>query len=153
MKKLVNIITDDDMYIPKKGTPGSAGYDCVAKSMEYLPEERCWVYDLGFKIQLPKGYFGDLRPRSSIYKAGPWYLANSAGVLDSDYQGDVKAIFKSSSDEWDCVSEPPYYEGERVCQLILTAYSDMELEKVDKFETKTKRGTGGHGSTGRKAKK
>lgn len=145
----VNIITDNKRLIPTQGTPEAAGYDCIAIDYEILPLERCVVYDLGYKIQIPKGFFLDLRARSSIYKKGPWMLANGCGVVDPDYQGPIKAVFKCLDAEWD-ITDMPYELGEKVCQVVLVPYVKMEFEQVKEFKTQTVRGEGGFGSTDKK---
>ena len=148
--KKVRIIAEDKKLIPAQGSQGAAGYDLVATGLDYDPVSRCWIYNTGVKIEIPRGYFGDLRARSSIYKKGPWMLANGSGVIDSDYQGEIKAIFKCVSDDWDW-SDPPYEKGDRIAQIILVPYTNIEWEKVNDFQRATERGNGGFGSTGQKA--
>ncbi len=145
--KKVSIILDKNTKEPRRMTPEAAGYDVVATSMEYLPLERCWKYGTGIKLKIPKGYYVDLRPRSSVYKVGPYILSNGCGVGDSDYLGEYFFVFKCVSDEWDCVGDPPYTIGDRIGQIILSPYADIEFDEVKKFEKKTVRGTGGFGST------
>lgn len=138
--------------ISKNSTPivaikGSVGHDCKATSMEFDPVQRSWVYGLGFALAVPKGYFVDVRARSSIYKRGPWVLANGCGVVDPDYQGEIKAVFKCVDSEWDCLSEPPYEIGDRVAQILLLPCNYIEFEEVKEFNEKTIRGENGFGST------
>ena len=86
-------------------------------------------------------------PRSSIYKVGAFTLSNSVGLIDTDYQGEIKVIFKCVSDEWD-INDIPYELGNRIAQLLVTPIVDVDWEPVEKFTKRTKRGTKGHGSTG-----
>lgn len=146
--KKIQIITDNENYLPSKGTPGSCGYDLTATDEALDRDNRCVIYSTGVKIQLPKGYGALLLPRSSIYKAGPWVLSNGIGLIDTDYQGEIKAIFKCTSDEWD-INDGPYKLGDRLGQLMIVPYVDVDWEPVEEFTKKTKRGTNGHGSTGK----
>lgn len=149
--KKVRIITEDKKYVPEAKTELSAGNDLVATSMDFDPINRCWVYGTGLKLEIPKGYFGDIRARSSIYKQGPYVLANGAGVLDADYQEELKVVFRCTDPEWGCVEDPPYLLGDRIAQLVLVPYATVEFEKVKTFERKATR-KGGFGSTGGRKK-
>lgn len=132
-----------DAKPPIQGTEYSAGYDltCVAKEMD--EEHNVLIYHTGLALEIPNGHVGLLFPRSSIYKF-PLVMPYSVGVIDSDYRGEVLAMFK------DCDFgnfEPAYSVGERCCQLII-----VELPKLQWVEANilspTTRGTNGHGSTG-----
>jgi dUTP pyrophosphatase len=146
--KKISIIADNEAYLPSKGTPGSCGYDLTATDETLDRDNRCLIYSTGVRIQLPRGYGALLMPRSSIYKVGPWVLSNGVGLIDQDYQGEIKAIFKCTSDEWD-ISDGPYKLGDKIGQLLIVPYIDIEWDAVTEFTAKTKRGIGSHGSTGR----
>ena len=81
-----------DAVIPKYETVGSVGMDLTATSKEY-DEYGNIVFGTGISIQLPDGYYADLRPRSSISKYD-LVLANSVGTIDSDYRGELILKFK-----------------------------------------------------------
>ena len=146
--KSIELITDNPDFTPQKATDGSCGYDLTATDVEVDRHNFCVKYNTGVRIQLPKGYAGLLLPRSSIYKTGPWVMANSVGLIDTDYTGEIKAIFRCTSDEWD-INTPPYELGDRICQLLIVPYTNVDWEHVPEFSIKTKRGDGGHGSTGK----
>lgn len=85
----------------------------------------------------------DFRPRSSIYKTG-MVLANSCGTVDYSYRGEVSAFF------YHVIPGMPIYEpGDRVAQMKIGFTVPIEFEEVDEL-SKTDRGDGGFGSTGRK---
>lgn len=88
--------------------------------------------------------WGDLRPRSSVHKT-EMVLANSCGVLDRNYRGEVKAFFYKVGKH-----VKPYEVGDRILQLIITNADPEEVEfvEVDDLE-ETNRGIGGFGSTGK----
>ena len=94
----------------------------------------------GIAVEIPKGYVGLLFPRSSVYKTG-LELANSVGVIDSGYRGEIRAVFRASSD-----SACPYKEGDKCCQLVILKLPDVDMQFVTKLST-SDRGEKGFGST------
>lgn len=138
-KKLV-----PEAVAPFRATDGSAGWDLTATSRE-LAQGKKAVYGTGLSVEIPKGYVGLLFPRSSIHKKA-LRLSNSVGVIDSDYRGEIKAIFI-----WDGAWPHDYilYQpGDRICQLIILPVPTIEWEESEEL-TQTERGEGGYGSTGR----
>ena len=131
-----------DAVIPKYETVGSAGMDLTAVSKEY-DEYGNIVYGTGLAIQIPEGYYADLRPRSSISKYD-LVLANSVGTIDSDYRGELilkfkptlrKSTWNNGVYETDEVKE--YEIGDRIAQLLILPYPKInfiEVEELDKTE-------------------
>ena len=131
----------EDAVLPYYGTEESAGLDCTVYSSEYLKNSNIVKYYLGFAVEIPKGYVGLIFPRSSVYKCNIT-MSNCVGVIDSDYRGEVTAMFYTN------LLSNPYKEGERCCQLIIIPYPKIEVIEATEL-SETKRGTGGYGSTGR----
>ena len=140
-----------DAVIPKYETVGSVGMDLTAVSKEY-DEHGNVVFGTGLAIQIPTGYYADLRPRSSISKYD-LVLANSVGTIDSDYRGELilkfkptlrKSTWNNGVYETDEVKE--YEIGDRIAQLVILPYPKVSFVEVDEL-TETERGTGGFGST------
>ena len=96
------------------------------------------TYHTGLAIEIPYGYVGLLFPRSSVYKTEQ-VLSNSVGVIDSGYRGEVMLKFSRSKKE--------YIIGDRIGQIILLKYPQIDFEEVDQL-TSTSRAKGGFGSTG-----
>ena len=71
-------------------------------------------------------------------------LANSVGVIDSNYRGEIKVRFKKTIDN---SYENIYNVGDRVAQLIIMPYPSIELVEVTELSD-TVRGAGGFGSSG-----
>tara|TARA_B100000686_G_C16499515_1_gene816308 strand:- start:74 stop:511 length:438 start_codon:yes stop_codon:yes gene_type:complete len=86
-----------------------------------------------------KGYF--LFPRSSISKT-PLRMANSIGLIDGGYRGEIMAVCDNIKDYQFSISQ-----GDRLFQLVSADLSSIEFEIVDKLSDST-RGEGGFGSTG-----
>lgn len=147
--KIINPrIKELENALPKKGTDGSAGYDVRyigETALTLKPGDRAKV-PLGFAI-----YIGDpdiaaiLMPRSGLGSKG-LRLANTIGLIDSDYQGEIAAVL-----EWHPIDgeEPLIIQpGDRIIQMVFLPIVGTELAEVEKFSSSTERGEGGYGSTG-----
>lgn len=126
--------------IPKRGTIGAAGFDLTAIGLEVT--ETTLKYDTGIAVEIPPGYVGLVFPRSSVCKTG-LFLANSVGVIDSDYRGSISLVFYKPS-----VCIVPYLPGDRIGQLVIVPIPAVEFVEVDDL-SETERGAGGYGSTGK----
>lgn len=135
---------DPKAVIPKYAKPGDAGMDLTAISCERDDYEN-FIYGTGLAIEIPKGYVGLLFPRSSNRKTDA-YMTNHVGVIDSGYRGEILITYKDR--DGDGTEIDPYYIGDRVAQLIIMPYPTINLVEVKEL-SKTERGEGGHGSTGK----
>lgn len=136
-KKLV-----EEARLPVKGSSSAACYDVYATSLT-LDESRVATYGLGFATEIPKGWRGVIVPRSNISKH-PWVLANSIGIVDSDYRGEWMVKFKCVSN---FIESTPYLVGERVAQIYFAKNEDIAFAEMEELD-QTERGQGGFGSTG-----
>ena len=128
-----------DAVIPKYSKLGDAGMDLTATDMQYIDSEHI-KYGFGIAIEIPLGYVGFVFPRSSCYKQRQ-ILSNAVGVIDSGYRGEISVVMIGTSLH-------SYKPGERVAQLIIMPYPQVEFEEVSEL-SETERGTGGYGSTGK----
>lgn len=120
---------------------GDAGIDLRSTvDIDILPGQASLV-GLGIAIQLPTGCFGMLCPRSGCAINGLGF-ANSIGVIDNGYRGEVKAECLNTSNETYHISR-----GDRIAQLIVVPYVSCTLNKRDELDD-TERGEDGFGSTG-----
>ena len=144
IKKLV-----DNAVIPFRATPGSAGMDITATDYEYNEEKDVHVYHTGLAFELPVGYVMYIFPRSSNRKTD-CYLPNSVGILDSGYRGELLFSYKNrdASTYPYGVTPPPYNVGDKVGQLVIMPYPQINFVETDKLSN-SERGEGGFGSTGR----
>ncbi|HCT51187.1 MAG TPA: dUTP diphosphatase [Balneola sp.] len=131
--------------IPTYSMDGDAAMDLTATSrierFLYDDKQGDYIeYGTGLAIEIPDGHVGLLFPRSSISKMA-LTLANSVGVIDSNYRGEVKLRFK------DAFKGRNYNIGDRVGQILILPYPKIELTEVDELSNTT-RGSGGFGSTG-----
>lgn len=127
--------------LPTKAHATDAGYDLYASSKE-VDDFGNTVYGTGIAVEIPKGYVGLVFPRSSIYKYA-LALSNAVGVIDSGYRGEIMAKFRRTQ-----YCENEYQLGERIAQLIIMPYPEIEFEEVDELSD-SDRGEGGYGSSGK----
>lgn len=132
----------DKAMIPFYGSEGSAGLDLTAISV--VDDGNNLIYNTGIAVKIPDGYVGLLFPRSSVYKQN-LVMANSVGVIDSDYTGEIKIIFKKLPDILNIFKS--FIPGDRIAQLVIVPYPKLILEEVSELP-KTERGANGFGSTG-----
>lgn len=134
-----------DFDAPKIQTPGAAGLDLFnnEKEIRILEEGKSIVISTGFYVEIPEGYVGLVFARSSLGFKFDCTLANSVGVIDSDYRGEVKVKIHNHSDKPKMI-EP----NERVAQIVVVPCFN-QFTQVDEL-SETDRGSNGFGSTGKK---
>ena len=137
----------EESKIPTYAKEGDAGLDLVAVT-KGIDSYGNLVYGTGLCIEIPKGYVGLLYPRSSISKTN-LILANSVGVIDSGYRGEIMLKFRHINNIINYGSHSPTTPkvGERIAQLMIVPYPNIEFVEVDSLED-SERGAGGFGSTG-----
>lgn len=132
--------------LPTQATEGSDGLDLYATEVVYDKENNKLICKSGIAIELPKGYCGLLFPRSSV-SFTRLRLANSVGLIDNDYRGEITAVFDIKDFE---KYKSDYKVGDRFAQLKITASPNVNIEEVPYEElSSTTRGKGGYGSTGK----
>jgi dUTP pyrophosphatase len=123
--------------------PGDAAFDlsCL-EAFSLLPGERAMVRT-GVAIALPPGYAGLVLPRSGLAFRHGVTCANSPGLVDPNYRGELIVVLINLGGEA-FVAEA----GDRIAQLLLVPYTLPELTVVDSL-SETERGADGFGSSGR----
>lgn len=131
----------DQAFIPKRGTPYAAGLDLFSPvDTEVSPGSRVLV-KLDISIELENGTFGHILPRSGLSLKNGIHIG--AGVIDSDYRGNLGVLLFNLSNETFVVNK-----GDRIAQLVIKRYEMMEPEEVYE-SSETERGSSGFGSTGK----
>ena len=126
--------------IPERKSTSAAGYDLYADESIIIPNGTRALVATNIAMAIPEGYYGDIRPRSSLAVGG---IDIGAGVIDSDYRGNIKVLLINNSKSAFTVNP-----GDRVAQLIVKQiFTDPIIESIEPLST-TDRGTGGFGSTG-----
>lgn len=161
MKEYFPLVKEDDMEklydnikLPKRGSKGSAGYDIyspisfmLSAANNLMPSMFSWsgkpiVIPLGIKVQMPEDMFLTVVPRSGVgFKSGT-YLANTIGIIDSDYYNNKQ------NEGHIMVKLVPGFEsltvtaGDRIVQGIFTKYYITDDDEANENRN------GGFGSTG-----
>ncbi len=145
--KIVNPIMGEAIPLPSYATDGSAAIDlraCLKEPIGIQPGETLLV-DSGIAINIKDpNIVGLIVPRSGLGIKKGIVLANTMGVIDSDYQGEIKiGLFNRS--------QSPYIvrPGDRICQMLFMPVINATLKLVQEFSSATDRGSGGFGHTGR----
>jgi dUTP pyrophosphatase len=144
--KILDARIGDSILLPTYATDGSAGLDlrvCINESIQIAPQET---------VLLPTGlsiYIADpklaavILPRSGLGHKHGIVLGNLVGLIDSDYQGELKISCWNRGVEHFTVNP-----GERIAQLVFIPVVQASFEVVNEF-TESSRGEGGFGSSGR----
>jgi dUTP pyrophosphatase len=140
MKKIRFVRRDEEAVFPTKALPGDIGWDLTAIRKHVVLPYGAVLYDTGIAVSPPEGYYVEIVPRSSLSKTG-WMLANSVGIVDRQYVGNIYiALTRVNPDA------PPLQTPFCRCQLILRKAEDAVMEEVEDL-LDTVRGMGGFGST------
>lgn len=143
--------TNEKASMPSKAHPTDAGFDLTAVTKTSDIDGNV-VYGTGIAVEIPQGYVGLLFPRSSNAKKH-LLLSNSVGVIDSGYRGEVSLKFKITHSEviegklYHTVNKE-YEVGDRIGQLIIIPYPEIEFEEADELGF-GERGENGYGSSGK----
>jgi len=139
-------ITSDNA--PKIETSGSAGIDlraCTWGESVTIAPGRNTVIPCGVSVAIPTKHVGLLMVRSSVGIKRGLMLANGAGVIDSDYRGELLVALHNTTKKPVIVREL-----ERIAQLVIVPHVNYNgIEVVEELPV-TARGTKGVGSTGTK---
>lgn len=144
---------DNNAVLPSYAKLGDAGLDLTATSASSTADADNGFYFLeygtGLSVDIPEGYVGLLFPRSSISKTG-LILANSVGVIDSGYRGEIKLRFKIDGKAFDELADKMarYNVGDKIGQLIIIPYPTVIPVLSEELST-SERGEGGFGSSGK----
>ena len=134
---------DPSVELPSYAYAGDAGLDLRAnEDVTLAPHERRLV-STGLAVAIPEGYAGFVQPRSGLALREGLSMANTPGLVDSHYRGELKVCAVNLDDETPIRIE----RGERIAQLVIQRVPVVELVVVDELD-ETDRGSGGFGSSG-----
>lgn len=126
---------------PEYKSAGAACMDLASTHSFYVrPHSYAYIHT-GVSVELPKGSALMIYPRSSLHKKS-LILANSVGIIDSDFRGEIVVCLYNTS----YISQK-ICAGDRIVQAMLIKVAPIEIEVVDALAP-TERGEGGFGSTG-----
>lgn len=147
----INFELDTGAHPPSKAHPNDAGWDVYARDdgeivYDHAGEIMFIRYDTGVRCD-PGGAFMLLFPRSSVCKTD-LIMANSVGLIDPGYRGNIIAVFRVANGNGKQMPDQikRYKKGDRVAQLV--PMIPVAAEFTENSLTTSGRGTGGFGSTG-----
>ncbi len=134
---------DPTVELPRYAYAGDAGLDLRANAtLDIAPFERALI-PTGLAIAIPEGYAGFVQPRSGRALKEGLSMANTPGLIDAHYRGELKVIAVNLD-----AHTPIHIErGERIAQLVIQPVPVVDLVEVDALD-ETDRGSGGFGSSG-----
>lgn len=134
---------DPDVELPSYAYEGDAGLDLRANvDTDIAPLERKLI-PTGLAVAIPEGFAGFVQPRSGLALKSGLSMANTPGLIDAHYRGELKVIAVNID-----ANEPIHIsKGERIAQLVIQRVPVVSLMEVDELD-ETYRGTGGFGSSG-----
>lgn len=143
MKLLVRRL-DPDLSLPNYALAGDAGMDLFASEDVTLEPGQRAAIGTGIAIAIPDGFAGFVQPRSGRALNEGLGVANSPGLIDSGYRGEVKVIAINLN----LASSLRVHRGEKIAQLVFQRVERADIEVVEELPP-SHRGAGGFGSTGR----
>lgn len=134
---------DSDVVLPSYAYEGDAGLDLRANvDIDIAPFERKLI-PTGLAVAIPEGFAGFVQPRSGLALKSGLSMANTPGLIDAHYRGELKVIAVNL----DANEAIHISKGERIAQLVIQRVPVVSLMEVDELD-ETDRGTGGFGSSG-----
>ncbi|MDR3052311.1 MAG: dUTP diphosphatase [Coriobacteriales bacterium] len=134
---------DPSVPLPAYAYPGDAGLDLTASvDCTLAPLERALI-PTGLQIALPEGYAGFCQPRSGLALRVGLSQANTPGLIDSQYRGEIKII----AINLDKAEPIRITKGDRIAQLVILPVPRVSLVEVDELDV-TRRSDKGFGSSG-----
>lgn len=141
----INILKHGPKDSPKYATSGSSGLDIQAaiEKPYLLKINERKIIPSGIKVEIPKGYEIQIRPRSGLAFKNGITILNSPGTIDSDYRGEIGIIIINHGSE-NFLIQP----NDRIAQMVVAPVIYAKFIEVDTLK-ETNRGEKGYGSTGK----
>ena len=135
---------DPHLPLPSYAHPGDAGADLVAaEDVELAPGGGRALVRTGVAVALPEGYVGLVHPRSGLASRLGVTVLNAPGTVDAGYRGEIMVNLVNHDPR-----EPAKISrGDRIAQLVVQRVERAHFSAVDELP-QSRRGAGGHGSTG-----
>lgn len=132
-----------EVPLPNYAYEGDAGLDLrSAEDVTLRPFERRLI-STGLAVAIPEGYAGFVQPRSGLALKQGLSMANTPGLIDAHYRGELKICAINLDPQNDIAIK----RGDRIAQLVIQRVPVVSLVEVDGLD-ETDRGAGGFGSSG-----
>ncbi|RDE16552.1 MAG: dUTP diphosphatase [Candidatus Thorarchaeota archaeon] len=131
-----------DAKMPSLANEGDVAFDLYSTiDIDLQPGQRIAV-PTGISVEIPRGYEGQIRPRSGLALQYGVTVLNAPGTIDSGFRGEVKSIMVNLGSDTFRITK-----GMRICQLAVRHVADVQLVKSEAL-TPSERGEKGFGSSG-----
>ena len=140
----VKVVNHSGMELPAPTSPSAAGMDvraCLKAPVTIAPGKRALI-PTGLRMQIPRGYECQIRPRSGLALNHGITVLNTPGTVDSDSRAEIGVVLINLSDEPFTVQH-----GDRICQMVFKACMEVKWEPVREIDH-TKRGDNSFGGSG-----
>lgn len=127
--------------LPEYGSASAAGADLRASEALVIPPGGRAAVPTSLRLAIPEGRVGLVWPRSGL--AVRHGIDTLAGVIDSDYRGEVRVVLVNHGDQPFAIAK-----GDRIAQLLVQRVERAAFRSTDALDA-TSRAEGGFGSTGR----
>lgn len=137
-------VIDASGRLPRYSTPDSAGMDVrafLSAPITLAPGARALI-PTGLRVQLPRGFEMQMRPRSGLAIKHGITLLNTPGTIDADYRGEIGVILVNLSQEPFTVND-----GDRIAQMVVARYAAVVWQPAESLDG-SERGESGFGHTG-----
>lgn len=140
MREVLGVILDEEAVCPDRAHEADAGADLFSTEDKWIWPWSSAVFDTGVHIAIPKGYVGEIEPKSGLnvkHNLVGW------GTIDSGYTGSIRVKLYNLG--W-----KPYkiHKWDKVAQLVIHPVLLCGFSQVETLD-ETERGDGGFGSTGK----
>jgi dUTP pyrophosphatase len=127
-----------EIDLPSYSKEGDAGIDLRASEDKLIESKE--IVSTGIKVAIPENHVGLIWDRSGLAAKNELHVL--AGVIDSNYRGEIKVVIKN-------LSKTPFQveKNMRIAQLLIQPIKTVTIEEVEQLE-ETNRGNEGFGSTG-----
>jgi dUTP pyrophosphatase len=144
----MELLYSKDVSTPlmKQETSGAAGFDMRSLEDTIIESGATAMVSTGIKMAIPDGYVGMVCSRSGLAAKHSVFVLNAPGIVDSDYNGEVKIILQN-------LGKNPFTikTHDRIAQIVFVRVADVAPKWVEESEIinrKSNRGQDGFGSTG-----
>lgn len=145
----IDISFEGDILLPTRATSDSAGFDLYAYQIKdaklpyILHPMEIVLVDTGITMAIPKGYEGQIRPRSGLALKNGITVINSPGTIDADYRGTVGIPLIN-------LGKQPFTieKGMRIAQIVFSRVPNIVFNLVSKEDLGETARKGGFGHTG-----
>ena len=132
---------DKDLPLPAYAREGDAGIDLLAREDALIPHGGGRVLvPTGLSIAIPVGYAGFVLPRSGLALKHGLSAANSPGLIDSGYRGELKVIMLNTDPNEDYQVR----RGDRIAQLVIQRVEEVRWTEVEELDGLDRGGGFGH---------